>query len=731
MSSPFREEMPASLVARSPAKTSQDRYRCIAGLDQQLDNINWENMTEVITEPEHCSNMDAVEFIQDIIETVLERSSGKYEEKVLTADTNEDPLKDIFKRPADPVLASGESSVNTSFASATLDSEPEYESATETASSGTKVSRDIIEDLVQKSKEKWMPATSEDSRSEDSHLNFGDEMKPEVVASQQQFTRYRSQENSVGSDENLSPVSRINGSFSTGCLSPAVLPYYPKRALPSQLQAAPSPGLSRQLLGIGLSNHQPPELQSPGLSDLFRKVAVRDEDEVEEQILVRNAYPANLSVGDDSDSVGTPADVAKLSSTFPISPSKSFKSPSDPPVASDCAKRHLFDSPIVSNRNNEDQAEATKDNHTSFKDEIVQSADVLASRKFGRTKSKTTMIGAASNVGTSPKSVKFSKNSPTKISPKRQDESKSEDKIQFLLDKIKAMKRDTEASINSSVSSAADISTSFALPCNVSLPELLDCTAAGEEDGSCLDGSLLASKGGDTNSFLHVSSLPPRAVRADDLTNLILHHQSMLLDKDKEIAKVKSELMKIDSEAEDLRKNLVKTEENNGQMEVVVKEFEETIQQLIRSRETETKSYQATKEKAIAEKEQAIDDLQGVERSFGDISRRYERMKDQIGSLKKKEDLMKPEVKVLHTKLKKEEEKYATLKSDAEENLRKVNERLAEVKESKAAEIMKLTAQLKKAEMEEKSLEMKVKMKEKENVELTQICDELIAKVGK
>merc|ERR1711936_148989 len=268
------------------------------------------------------------------------------------------------------------------------------------------------------------------------------------------------------------------------------------------------------------------------------------------------------------------------------------------------------------------------------------------------------------------------------------------------LDKIKAMKKDTEISINSSVSSAADTSTSFARPCNVSLPELLDCTAAGEEDGSCLDGRVLASRGGDTDSFLHVSSLPPRAVRADDLTNLTLHHQSMLLDKDKEIAKVKSELMKIDSEAEDLRKNLVKNEENNGQMEVVVKEFEETIQQLIRSRATKTKSYQAI------------------------------RMKDQIGSLKKKEDLMKPEVKVLHTKLKKEEEKYATLKSDAEENLRKVNGRLAEVKESKAAEIMKLTAQLKKAEMEEKSLEMKVKMKEKENVKLTQICDELIAKVG-
>ena len=511
----------------------------------------------------------------------------------------------MFKRPVDPVPASGESSVNTSFASATVDSESEYESASDTAGSGTKLSRDIIDDLVLKSKEGWMPAIvrNDDTKSEVLQLHLGEEMKPEVVEFQQ-FTRYRCQTNSLGSDENLSPVSRMNGSFSTGCPSPAVLPYFSKR-LPSQLQAAPSPGLSRHFPGIGLSNHQPPALQSPGLSDLFkRKVAVRDEDEVDEQILVLKADPADVPVGDDADSVGTPADVAKLDSTFPISPSKSFKSPTDPRVDPDCAKRHLFDSPILPNRD-EVQAEAAKDTHATIKDEIVQSEDVLNSRKFDRTKSC-----AAANVGTSPKSVKFSENSPTMISPKLQDESKSEDKIQFLLDKIKAMKRDTEASINSSVSSAADISTSFALPCNVSLPELLDCMAAGEEDGSCLDGSVLASKGGDTNSFLHVSSLPPKPVRTDDLTNLILHHQSMLLDKDKEIAKVKSELMKIDSEAEDLRKNLYKTEENNGQMEAVVKEFEETIQQLIQSRETEGKSYLAIKEKAIAEKEQAIDDLQ-------------------------------------------------------------------------------------------------------------------------
>ena len=65
MSSPFREEMPASLVARSPVKAGQDRYSCIAGLDQQMDITKWEERTAAITDPEHCSNMlAAAELIQ-------------------------------------------------------------------------------------------------------------------------------------------------------------------------------------------------------------------------------------------------------------------------------------------------------------------------------------------------------------------------------------------------------------------------------------------------------------------------------------------------------------------------------------------------------------------------------------------------------------------------------------------------------------------------------------------
>ena len=52
------------------------------------------------------------------------------------------------------------------------------------------------------------------------------------------------------------------------------------------------------------------------------------------------------------------------------------------------------------------------------------------------------------------------------------------------------------------------------------------------------------------------------------------------------------------------------------------------------------------------------------------------------------------------------------------------------MKHCKAAEIAKLTALLRKAEMGVSSLEKQVDQKNQENQELTIICDELIAKVG-
>ena len=67
---------------------------------------------------------------------------------------------------------------------------------------------------------------------------------------------------------------------------------------------------------------------------------------------------------------------------------------------------------------------------------------------------------------------------------------------------------------------------------------------------------------------------------------------------------------------------------------------------------------------------------------------------------------------------------------DANEKLAIANGKMDVAKKSGEAQIMKLRAMLKKEEMRVKSLEGDVEKKTRENEELTQICDQLISRVG-
>ena len=55
---------------------------------------------------------------------------------------------------------------------------------------------------------------------------------------------------------------------------------------------------------------------------------------------------------------------------------------------------------------------------------------------------------------------------------------------------------------------------------------------------------------------------------------------------------------------------------------------------------------------------------------------------------------------------------------------------MEQIQRSKAAEISKLSVMLRKAEMKVSTLERTVEQKSRENKELTEICDDLISKVG-
>ena len=122
--------------------------------------------------------------------------------------------------------------------------------------------------------------------------------------------------------------------------------------------------------------------------------------------------------------------------------------------------------------------------------------------------------------------------------------------------------------------------------------------------------------------------------------------------------------------------------------------------------------------------------MQAVERAFKDLHKKYERTKEVINVFKSNEDVLKTTVTGLCNRYKKGEERYDLLKTHAETKLEEANTRLGDVKQSRASEIAKLTALLRKAEMGVVSLERQVEQKNRENQELTTICDELISKVG-
>ena len=141
---------------------------------------------------------------------------------------------------------------------------------------------------------------------------------------------------------------------------------------------------------------------------------------------------------------------------------------------------------------------------------------------------------------------------------------------------------------------------------------------------------------------------------------------------------------------------------------------------------------------------------QAVDRALKDTVRRYERNKEQIVRMKENENHQKEMVSTVQVRLvmspiiiklpeclinifgqdrlKREQDRYDLLKTDANEKLSNANVKLSSIRSSKEAEILKLKALLKKSELKVTALGDKVDKISKENIELTKMCDELIDK---
>jgi len=210
-----------------------------------------------------------------------------------------------------------------------------------------------------------------------------------------------------------------------------------------------------------------------------------------------------------------------------------------------------------------------------------------------------------------------------------------------------------------------------------------------------------------------------------------LFYQSQLLEKDKALHQKEKEIQLVDQEVQQLKQEVKTLDHGNLEMMKVVKEYERAISEVIADRERERVCHDIEKEKLAQERDQIHDDLRSAERAFNDVHRKYERTKEVIAGFKKNEDSLKARVSEDAAKLKKSEQRYEALRSHAEGKISEANETFESMQKNKSSEIAQLQAMLRKTEMRVNQQERIVEQKTQENIELTNICDELISKVGK
>ncbi|KAM9547601.1 transforming acidic coiled-coil-containing protein 1-like isoform 6-T6 [Salvelinus alpinus] len=194
---------------------------------------------------------------------------------------------------------------------------------------------------------------------------------------------------------------------------------------------------------------------------------------------------------------------------------------------------------------------------------------------------------------------------------------------------------------------------------------------------------------------------------------------------------IREEIITKETEASDWRRKYEDSRQEVMEMRKIVAEYEKTIAQMIEDEQRNTMSAQKSLQAVTMEKELALADLNSVERSLSDMFRRYENMKSTLDGFKKNEEVLKKCAQEYLARVKQEEQRYQTLKLHAEEKLDKANQDISQVRSKASSESVALTASLRKEQMRVDSLERALQQKAEEIEELTKICDELIAKMGR
>ncbi|XP_010016020.1 PREDICTED: transforming acidic coiled-coil-containing protein 3 [Nestor notabilis] len=202
-------------------------------------------------------------------------------------------------------------------------------------------------------------------------------------------------------------------------------------------------------------------------------------------------------------------------------------------------------------------------------------------------------------------------------------------------------------------------------------------------------------------------------------------------DMDAAVELVKREVQEKQLEVQEWKKKYDKLHMEYKEMGRIVAEFENTITQIMEDAQKQKESSSKEMQRIVEEKEQAISDLNSMEKSFSELFKRFEKQKDVLEGYRKNEEALKKCAEEYLARIKKEEQRYQALKAHAEEKLLRANEEIAQVRNKAKLETTALQASLRKEQMKNQTLEGNLEQKIKENDELLKLCDDLISKMKK
>ncbi|RXM97492.1 Transforming acidic coiled-coil-containing protein 3 [Acipenser ruthenus] len=226
-----------------------------------------------------------------------------------------------------------------------------------------------------------------------------------------------------------------------------------------------------------------------------------------------------------------------------------------------------------------------------------------------------------------------------------------------------------------------------------------------------------------------VSDFPLPTSRAEDAIIEVLKYSQK--DMDAAIEEVRRQVQEKEKVIDEWQDKYNKLRTDYTIMETIVAEFESTIAQIVDDGQKQKVAAKAEIQKVSEEKQQLLLDLSSMETSFSDLFKRFDKQKEAMEGYKTNEETLKRCAQDYLARIKKEEQRYQTLKAHAEEKIGLANEEIAQVRTKYKAETAALQATLRREQMKIQSLDRSLEQKAKENEELTKLCDELIMNVQK